>query len=142
MQARWGRRPVIASPANWPTDRAAVDLFMVTLDHPHKAAINLIRQIVCAVDPEIAEGIKWNAPSFRAHEWFATIHLRAKSGVGLILHRGAKARSLPAIAIDDPQDLLEWLGPDRAMIHFSGTDAVLAASPALTAIIRQWIRLF
>jgi hypothetical protein len=58
-----------------------------------------------------AEGIKWNAPSFRTVEYFATVKLREKKGIGVILHLGARARDLgpDGIVIDDPATLLEWL---------------------------------
>jgi hypothetical protein len=76
-----------------PADTAqAVDRFMAALEHPHKPEIEALRQAICAVDPSIAEGVKWNAPSWRTTDYFATTHLRAKTGFGLILHLGAKAR--------------------------------------------------
>ena len=42
---------------------AAVDKFMSSLEHPHRAAIQRLRLVVCNADPAIAEGVKWNAPS-------------------------------------------------------------------------------
>ena len=93
----------------------SVDTFLAALDHPMKPEILAIRQIILGADPGIAEGIKWNAPSFRTTEWFATFHLRAKVGLQVILHLGAKARSTPDIAFDDP--LFIWLGKDRASVN-------------------------
>jgi hypothetical protein len=55
---------------------SAVDEFMRTLDHPFKKAIEAIRSSMLAADRAIAEGIKWNAPSFRTSEYFATTNLR------------------------------------------------------------------
>jgi hypothetical protein len=125
-----------------PDSTAAVDAFMLQLDHPFKPEVELLRCIVLAVDPGIAEGIKWNAPSFRTTEYFATTHLRGKGAVGLILHLGAKARELPAggLAIADPAGLLRWLGKDRAMLEFRCRAEIEAARTALTAIVREWIR--
>ena len=120
----------------------AVDAFMAALQHPHKAGIEALRQAILAVDPAVAEGIKWNAPSFRTHEDFATFHLRAKTGIVLILHLGAKARALPegGLVIDDPDGLLHWLAADRAQITFADAETARKAAPALQAILRQWIR--
>jgi len=42
---------------------AAVDKFMSSLEHPHRAVIQRLRLVVCNADPAIAEGVKWNAPS-------------------------------------------------------------------------------
>lgn len=117
-----------------------VDAFMQSLDHPQKPAIEALRQVMAGVDPAIREGIKWNAPSFRIGEWFATIHLRAKPGIALILHFGAKVRDAPTPTIKDPAGLLEWLGKDRAMIRFADAASVPMRSAALGRIVRQWIR--
>lgn len=119
---------------------AAVDAFMATLDAPRKTQVQLLRQAILAIDPSIAEGIKWNAPSFRTQEYFATFNLRGKQGPMLILHLGAKARELPegGLGIDDPTGLLKWLGKDRAQVVFD--DDVHSRIPALQAILRQWIR--
>jgi hypothetical protein len=128
----------MSSRASAPGD---VDAFLAALEHPHRAEILALRQIILGADPRIEEGIKWNAPSFRTSEWFATFHLRAKAGVQVILHFGAKVRDRSAAraAIADPDGLLEWLGPDRASAKFRDLDDVQAKRPAFTAVIRQWI---
>lgn len=94
-----------------------------------------------SADRSIAEGIKWNAPSFRTTEYFATTNLRGTSGVRVIFHLGAKVRELPAdgIAIDDPENLLKWLGKDRAMVGFNGPSELDANQAALHSLVRQWI---
>ncbi len=125
-----------------PTDTTkAVDDFMAALDHPFKREIEALRRLVLGVHPSVAEGVKWNAPSFRTTEYFATTHLRSKSGIGVILHLGAKARSLPVggIAIDDPEDLLKWLGKDRAMVEFGSPKDLDDKAAAFQAVLRQWI---
>jgi hypothetical protein len=119
---------------------AEVDSFMAQLEHPHKPAIEAIRQVVCGADPAIVEGVKWNAPSFRTTEYFATTHLRAKQGVGLILHLGAKVRDLPEVRIDDADGLLHWLAKNRAIVTFANADDVRNRKGALEHIVRQWIR--
>jgi len=119
---------------------AAVGQFMAALEHPFKAEIEALRQAMRAVDPAIAEGVKWNAPSWRTGEYFATTHLRSKTGLGLILHLGAKARALPegGLAIADPTGLLKWLGKDRAQVEFSSAADFTAKLPALQTLLRQW----
>ncbi len=125
-----------------PADTArAVDDFMAALDHPCKGGIEALRKLVLGVDPAIAEGIKWNAPSFRTTEYFATTNLRAKAGIAVILHLGAKSRDLPpgGVAIADPEGLLRWLGKDRAMVGFADLEELEARSAAFRAVLRQWI---
>jgi len=119
----------------------AVDEFMKTLEHPFKSEIEMLRRAILAVDPAVAEGIKWNSPSFRTGEYFATTNLRARAGIGLILHLGAKVRGLPGggIKIADPAGLLKWLGKDRAMVEFATRNELRQKTGALQAVLRQWI---
>jgi hypothetical protein len=122
-----------------PDSSAAVDAFMVALDHPHKEAVDAIRRAILGADRSILEGIKWNAPSYRTTGYFATTYLRAKTGVGVVLHLGAKVREIPKVSIEDPERLLEWLAKDRAMVTFTGVDDVRAKESALQRLVRQWI---
>jgi hypothetical protein len=118
-----------------------VEAFLAALDHPRRAEILAARRIILAADPRIAEGIEWNAPSFRTSEWFATFHLRARDGVQVILHFGARVRDKPTAraAIADPESLLQWLGADRASVKFRDLGEIEAKQSAFAAVIRQWI---
>jgi hypothetical protein len=118
-----------------------VETFLASLDYRFKKELLALRQIILGADPSIGEGIKWKAPSFRTSEYFATFHLRAKEGVQVILHRGAKKRDGPALRgkIADPDALLEWLGGDRALAKFRSLRDVEAKRSAFTKIVRQWI---
>src|SRR5262245_3699804 len=135
------KKPKPASHKTAADSTEAVDEFMRTLDHPFKKEIEAIRKSVLGVDKTIAEGIKWNSPSFRTSEYFATTNLREKKGIGLILHLGAKVRDLPAggVVIDDPAKLLEWRGKDRAMIVFASSADFKDKKSAFERIIRRWI---
>ncbi len=119
-----------------------VETFLASLNHPFKEEILALRQIILGADPGIAEGIKWNAPSFRTSEYFATLHLRAKDGVQVILHLGAKTRdnSTSGVVIDDPDSLLEWLARDRASAKFRDLKDIDAKRSAFASVIRKWIK--
>jgi hypothetical protein len=117
----------------------AVDEFMLRLQHPHKAAVESLREVICGADSAIREGVKWNSPSFRTTEYFATTHLRAKTGIAIILHLGAKVRDVASVPIEDPERLLAWLAKDRAMVSLASVEEVRLRKPALQAIVRQWI---
>jgi hypothetical protein len=41
-----------------------VEAFMDRLDHPFKAEVQKLREIIKGVSPDITEQIKWNAPTF------------------------------------------------------------------------------
>jgi hypothetical protein len=122
----------------------AVDAFLAELEHPLKAELETLRRIILGVSPAIRDGIKWNAPSFRTTEWFATTNLRARDGterVWLILHFGAKAKATAknGIEIADPTGLLEWLAKDRCVVTFADKKDLRAKRAALEAILREWI---
>ena len=138
MAVRTQKSPAHGSPAD---TSDAVDKFMATLEHPFKAEIERIRRLMLAVDPSVREGIKWNAPSFRTTEYFATTNLRSRAGVGIILHLGARVRKLPVggVKIDDPTKLLKWLGKDRAMVEFASSRDLGERAAAFQSVLRQWI---
>jgi hypothetical protein len=127
-----------------PTGRSApqdVDAFLASLEHPFKPEILALRQVILGADPRIAESVKWTAPSFYTSEHFATMQLRAKDGVQVILHLGAKPRdtATAGIAIDDPQALLTWLAKDRASATFGDLQDIETKRAAFANIIRQWV---
>jgi hypothetical protein len=137
------RKPVRRKPSKSEvTAPSEVDRFIASLNHPFKEEILILRQFILATDPSIAEAIKWNAPSFRTSEFFATFHLGAKDGVQIILHFGAKKRekTTARTSIADPEALLNWLSDDRASIKMHDTDEIHAARTAFLDIIRQWIQ--
>jgi hypothetical protein len=119
----------------------SVEEFLSALDHPLKAEIIAIREIILSADPSISEQIKWNAPSFRTMEHFATMHLRSKESVQVIMHLGARKRATAetGITIADPEKLLEWLGKDRAAVKFHGLEQIESQRSAFTEIVREWI---
>ena len=110
----------------------AVDALMRGLAHPHKPAIETLRRAILATDPSIAEGVKWNAPSFRTREYFATVHLRAKTGERLA--RAGATVSAKAIALDGPfGETKELVGGYWFAVAPSLEDAasLLSTSPTL-----------
>jgi hypothetical protein len=110
--------------------------------HPLHKEIEAVRRIMLGVSPAISEGIKWNAPSFRAEkEWFATVNLRSPETLQLIFHLGAKVRpDLKAFKVADPNGLMNWLGPDRAMVTLGAGRDIVANRKAFEAIVRAWIK--
>lgn len=116
-----------------------VDEFMRMLEHPLKPGLESVRSTILGVSPKITEGIKWNAPSFRVHEWFATINIR-KDEVVVILHFGAKAKdnSTSGVTVNDPSGLLRWLAKERASVTFSDMKAIESGRAAFAKIVRQW----
>lgn len=111
------------------------------LDHPFKAEIEAVRKAILSVDKSITDGVKWNSLSFQTTEWFATVNLRSRDSVQLVMHLGAKAGKVaPAEAIPDPKELLKWLGKDRALATLGSGAQLKAVLPAFKAIVKAWIR--
>ena len=129
------KRPSAASAAD------DVEAFLAALDHPRKEEILALRAVILGADERIVESIKWNAPSFHTVEHFATFHLRAREGVQVVLHLGAKPRPDAPVraAIMDDASLLEWRGPDRATVTFRDLRDVEARRDAFAHVVRQWI---
>lgn len=118
----------------------AVDAFLAGLDHPLKAEIEAVRALFLGLGPEVGEGIKWKAPTFRTRDDFATVNLRSANKLQVILHLGAKVRpELEKPVIDDPARLLRWLGKDRCMATLGAGETFRANLPAFEAVLRQWI---
>ena len=119
-----------------------VGTYLKALKHPLKKEIEAVRLIILGVSPAISEGIKWNVPSFRTEkEWFATFNVRAQDSVQLIFHLGAKTRpDLKAFKLADANELMNWLGKDRAMVTLGVGRDIPANRKALEAIVRAWIK--
>ena len=139
MSPRKSSTPVKSSPV---TGSETVDAFLDALDSPSRREMQALRTSVLKVDPRITEGIKWNAPSFRFKEWFATFNVRGKGVLMIVFHRGAKVRDGTGVAapVPDPTGLVEWLSPDRCVARFCGLKDIEARRAAFQEFVRHWIR--
>lgn len=108
--------------------------------HPQRAVIDTMRALIARAVPHATESIKWNAPSFALAEHFATFHLRAKAGVHLVLHLGAKPHSAVDMreALGIKAAFLDWKGPDRAVVAVRDAAHLSTIQPQLARVIRAW----
>lgn len=118
----------------------AVSVFLDNLEHPLKPVLQKVRAAILGADKAITEGIKWNTASFYRDGWFATINVRAKAGVQIILHQGAKIRAGSKLneKVDDASHLLTWLGKDRASVTFADAGDLQSKRAAFTKLIKAW----
>lgn len=109
--------------------------------HPLASDIDAARAMILAVDPRIREAVKWNAPSYRTTDFFATVNLRVKDHVQLVFHTGAKvkATATTGVTIDDPAGLCRWLGKDRCLVTLGAGPDLVRHRPAFEALVRQWL---
>ncbi|WP_309573489.1 DUF1801 domain-containing protein [Deinococcus sp.] len=67
----------------------AVSAFVAALEHPHRGQVERWRALILAADPAIREKVKWNAPSYRLADHFATFPAAARIAcTGRPAHRG------------------------------------------------------
>jgi len=127
-------------PSEGASDANEVTNFMRKLKHPLKAELEVVRSIILGAHPDIREGIKWNSPSFRTTEFFATINIR-NDALLVILHKGAKVKdnTTAGLAISDPAGLLKWLAKERAMVRFGDMKAIESNRAAFENIVHEWI---
>ena len=121
---------------------ADVEALLAKRAHPLRSVIAALRTVIRAADAELVEEVKWNAPSYRLEEHLLTFQLSRDDRVLLVFHRGAKAKALakrPTVA--DPSELLTWKGTDRAVATFASVAEVTKHKPALTKLLRAWVRL-
>jgi len=141
------KRRTVSRPAPESGERdPEVTLLIDGSGHPLTREIHALREIILGANPEIRDGVKWNAPSFRTTDYFATLNNprnpRSRDRVQLILHTGARRKDVTARGkIDDPAGLLEWLAPDRCIATFTCAADIDAKREALQSIVRAWIRL-
>lgn len=122
------------------TSKADPDAFMDALDHPLKDDVEYLRGVIRKAVPQATEGVKWNAPSFRLADDFATFHLRPTDTVCVILHCGAKKRATPPdMSVPDPAGLLEWPAKDRCIARLGSGKTLRANRKALEAVLRAWV---
>ena len=111
-----------------------VDEFMQGLSHPLKAEVEAVRSIIKGADKNIAEEVKWKAPSFNYKgEYLVTFNLRETQRIHLVFHN-------PRIA-EVQSALLEGNYKDRRMMYLADMDDVRAKKNALEKIIKQLIKL-
>ena len=111
-----------------------VDEFMNKLDHPLKAQVQTVRDIIKNVNKDITEEIKWKAPTFSYKgEYLVTFNLWEKEQIHLVFHNPeiSKVKS----------KLLEGDYDHRRMAHFSDKDDIKSKRPALEKVLKDLIKL-
>jgi uncharacterized protein YdhG (YjbR/CyaY superfamily) len=111
-----------------------VDAFLKELDHPLKAEVQVLREIIKNVNKGITEQIKWNAPSFSYKgEYLVTFNLREKKRIHLVFHNPmvSKVKS----------HLLEGNYDDRRMTYFADQSDIQAKRKTLEKALKDLIQL-
>ena len=111
-----------------------MDEFMEKLDHPFKADVEMIREFIKKVNKDIAEQIKWNAPSFSYKgETLVTFNLWEKNRIHLVFHN-------PMIS-KVKNKLLEGDYDHRRMAYFADQSDIQAKRKDLEKVLKDLIKL-
>ena len=117
----------------------SVDEFLQQAQHPHTAAIQLLRKAILSCEKGISEEIKWNAPSFIfAGDNRLTFRLQPGNRVELILHRGSRPKPLGKFRFDDASGLVCWVAPDRGQIVIADLADAKKKVATIADIARGW----
>jgi uncharacterized protein YdhG (YjbR/CyaY superfamily) len=106
--------------------------FMNKLKHPFKAEVEAVRSIIKNANKNIAERIKWKAPSYYYKEDMVTFNLWEKKQVHLVFHHPA------IVKIKSP--LLEGNYDKRRMTYFKTMDEIKANKKELVRIINELVK--
>ena len=109
-----------------------VDAFMNKLDHPLKAELELVREIILGASDKLEEAVKWSSPTFMYQGNLASLVVRTKKRVQLLFHSGA---SLP-----NPADLLEGDGETVRYANFEDAADIRRKQKALVAVVKAWVK--
>ncbi|MBL7804643.1 MAG: DUF1801 domain-containing protein [Saprospiraceae bacterium] len=113
------------------TDADKVIAYMQALDHPLKAEVELLRDIIRSAHPGLSERIKWNAPSYYTQADLLTFNLHDKKVIRLIFHH-------PAI-VEIASPLLRGEYKDRRLAFFESRAAVETQREELVRVVRELI---
>ncbi len=118
-----------------------VTKFLDELNHPLRAEIEELRQIILNSMNGLAENIKWNGPNYCFEDQDrVTMRIQPPKQIQLIFHRGAKKIIQPDDKlIDDKSGLLIWKENDRAIATFKNLDEIKKAKLNLEGILNSWI---
>lgn len=129
------QKRAITATLNPVDEKAVVDAYLRDVDHPFKAEMQAVRQIILGASPKLSERIKWNAPSFHYKEDLGAFNPRATEYAHLIL-LFPDGKGIPT---DDRW--LEGKHKDRREAKFYGLDDVAKKKPALEKLVKRWVAL-
>jgi hypothetical protein len=116
------------------TGTEAVNAYMHQLQHPHKEGIELVRNIILAANPMVAERVKWNAPSFFYKEDIGAFNVRQQKFIHLVL-------VFPFGITEHSYGILEGDYKDRRMAYFYSIEDIENKKAAMQNVINDWVTL-
>lgn len=116
--------------------------FLDELNHPFRKEIEELRDCILALNKNLSENVKWNAPNYCfENEDRMTMRIQPMTTkVQLVFHRGAKKQEQPKDKlIKNKSKMLVWKENDRAIITFKNSQEIEDGKDELKKIITEWI---
>ena len=111
-----------------------VDEFLRELNHPLTAEIEAVRSIIKGVNKDIAEEVKWKAPSFNYKgEYLVTFNLWETKRIHLVFHNPKISKVKSSILEGDYET--------RRMAYFADLKDIKAKKPLLEKTLKDLIKL-
>lgn len=111
-----------------------VDEFLRELNHPLTAEVEAVRSIIKGVNKDIAEEVKWKAPSFNYKgEYLVTFNLWETKRILLVFHNPW----IPQVK----SKILEGDYKDRRKAYFADMQDIKAKKPLLEKALKDLIKL-
>lgn len=149
VSGAWAKPAVAKAPkskANAAAGSGGVDevaRVLESYDVQTRAVVEAIRESVGAFR-RVETGVKWNSVSFRttgtSGEWFATVNVRAREGLVLVLHTGAKCKMNLKAQLSELAGAkeLRWMDAQRAAVSVESAEAWKQKWKALKRVVSQW----
>ncbi|MEC7771564.1 MAG: DUF1801 domain-containing protein [Bacteroidota bacterium] len=119
-----------------------VTSFLDQLNHPLRAEIEQLRELLFKAEPTLNENVKWNGPNYCISDADRiTMKIQPPKQIQLIFHRGVKKLEQPKERLlPTSTKLLAWKENDRAIASFKNKAEIENSAPELKDIIKDWIR--
>lgn len=121
---------------------STVDEFLQDLSDDRKQQINALRRIILNTNPNLAEHIKWNSPSYALNgEDRLTFNMHYPDKTMLLLHMGAtrKEDKKGVPVMKDESGLITWNSDIRGTLSFTTLEQIEDRHLQLEKIISRWL---
>ncbi|WP_228237400.1 DUF1801 domain-containing protein [Allomuricauda sp. M10] len=119
-----------------------VTTFLDQLNHPLRAEIEQLRELLLKAEPKLSENVKWNGPNYCIGDADRiTMKIQPPKQIQLIFHRGVKKLEQPKERLlSTNTKLLAWKENDRAIASFKNKTEIENSKSELKDIVKDWIK--
>jgi hypothetical protein len=117
-----------------PDDAQKVSEYLSTTDHPFRAEMAAVRDIIMNANRKISERIKWNAPSFFYQADMAAFNPHTTKFLQVVF-------VFPKGLVHDSTGLLQGDYKDRRLARFNDLQDVTSRQAALEQVVNDWVAL-